>query len=148
MLNTNGVGADIAEQNSHDTGRDLFQAGSSGNALIAQPLLSAIGAQSYINYTDGDGCTPLFKTASHGYAVIVAQLMTASCSINLATTKGLTPLLVADRVSEGHTNIVSHLITARCNVDIALNTDGATPLFIAAKKGHATIVAHLIVDRS
>jgi hypothetical protein len=72
MLSTNGAGG--------------------GNALIAQPLLSATGAQSYINYTDGDGCTPLFKAACNGHAPVVAQLIVSRCSINLATTKGLTPL--------------------------------------------------------
>jgi len=92
MLNTNGAGVDTAEQNSHDTDSELFQATCSGNTLIAQPLLSATGAQSYINYTDGDGCTPLFKTACNGHAPVVAQLIVARCSINLATTKGLTPL--------------------------------------------------------
>ena len=46
MLNTNGAGADTAEQNSHDTGCELFQAASCGKALIAQPLLSVTGAQS------------------------------------------------------------------------------------------------------
>jgi hypothetical protein len=49
MLNSNGAGADTAEQNSHDAGSELFQAASSGNALMAQALLSATSAQTYIN---------------------------------------------------------------------------------------------------
>ena len=42
MFNTNGVGAGTVEQNSHDTGCELMQAASTGNALIVQPLLSAL----------------------------------------------------------------------------------------------------------
>ncbi len=66
MLHTTGAGADTAEQNSHDTGSELFQSDSCGNALIDQPLLSVTGAQSYINYNDGDGYTSLFKAACNG----------------------------------------------------------------------------------
>ena len=35
--------------NSHDAGSELFQAASSGNVLMVQALLSATGAQTYIN---------------------------------------------------------------------------------------------------
>jgi hypothetical protein len=67
MLNTNGAGAVTAEQNSYDADSELFQVACSGNALIVQPLLSATGAQSHINYTDGDGCTSLFKAVFNGH---------------------------------------------------------------------------------
>ena len=116
LPNSNGAGADTPEQNSHDAGSELFQAASSGNVSMAQALLSATGAQSYINYTDGHGRTSLFKAACNGHVPIVAHLMAARCSINLATATGTTPLLVA--VREGHAAIVSQLITARCNVDL------------------------------
>jgi hypothetical protein len=51
MLNSNGAGADTAEQNTNSAGSELFQAVSSDNVLIAQPMMSATGAQSYNNYT-------------------------------------------------------------------------------------------------
>jgi hypothetical protein len=51
MSNTNGAGSDTAEQNTNSAGSELFQAASSDNVLIAQPMMSATGAQSYINYT-------------------------------------------------------------------------------------------------
>ena len=69
--------ADTAEQNCHDPGSELYQAASHGHALIAKSLLSMTGAQCYINYTAGDGCTPLFKAACNGHANIVTQLIAA-----------------------------------------------------------------------
>ena len=58
---TQMANSDTAEQNCHDPDSELHQATSHGNALIAKSLVSMTGAQSYINYTDGDGCTPHFK---------------------------------------------------------------------------------------
>ena len=139
-----GAGADTPEQNSHDAGSELFQAASSGNVSMTQALLSATGAQSYINYTDGHGRTSLFIAACNGHVPIVTHLMTARCSINLATATGSTQLLVAAK--QGHTVIVSQLITARCNVDLAM-ANGSTPLLVAAKQGHTAIVSQLITAR-
>ncbi len=123
LPNSNGAGSDTPEQNRHDAGSELFQVSSSGNVSMTQALLSATGAQSYINYTDGHGHTSLFKTTYNGHVPIVSHLIVSRCNINLATTTGSTPILVA--VKQGHTTIVSQLITPRCNVDIA-RTDGVT----------------------
>jgi ankyrin repeat protein len=143
MPNSNGAGADTPEQNSHDGGSELLQATSSGNVSMTQALLSPMGPHSYITYTDGLGRTSLFKAASNGNIPIVAHLMSARCSIILATTTGATPLSVA--VRRGH-HYVSHLITVRCNVDLAM-ANGSTPLLVAVREGHATIVSQLITAR-
>jgi ankyrin repeat protein len=144
MSNSNDTGADTLEQNSHDAGSELFQAASTDNVSMTQAFLSATGAQSYINYTDGHRHTSLFKTVCNGHIPIVTHLMEARCSFNLDTATGSTPLLVA--VRKGHTTIVSQLITARCNIDIA-KMDETTPLFIDAKHDHVAVVAQLIVTR-
>jgi ankyrin repeat protein len=144
LPNLNGAGADTPEQNSHDAGSELFQAASSGNVSMTEALLSATGTQSYINYTDGHGRTSFFKAAFNGHVPIVAHLMVARCSINLATATGSTPLLVT--VKQGHTAIVSQLITVRCNVDIA-RIDGVTPFLMATTKGHKDVVKMLITAR-
>jgi ankyrin repeat protein len=144
MPHSNGAGADTPEQNSHDAGSELFQAASSGNVSMTQVLLSATGAQSYINYTDGLGRTSLFKAVSNRHIPIVAHLMVTRCSINLVTATGATPLSVAAR--KGHTAIMSHLITAGCNVDLAM-VNGSTPLLVVAREGHAAIVSQLITAR-
>ncbi len=57
LPNSNGAGADAPAQNSHNAGSELFQTVSSVNVSMTQALLSATGAQSYINYTDGHGRT-------------------------------------------------------------------------------------------
>ena len=83
--------------------------------------------QSYINYTDVDGRTPLFKAASQGDDLIVAQLIAAHCrlKVDLAkTTNGATQLHIAAQY--GHASVTRQLIEARCNVDLALTTNGAT----------------------
>jgi hypothetical protein len=109
MPDSNGTGADDAQQNSHDAGSELFQAASSGNVLMAQALLSATGAQSCINYTDGHGCTCLFKAACNVHVPIVVHLMAAHCNVDLARTDGAPPLYVV--AFKGHSPIVSRLIT-------------------------------------
>jgi hypothetical protein len=121
MSNSNGAGADTLEQNSHDAGSDLFQAASSGNVSMVQALLSATGAQSYINYTDGHGRTSLFKAACNGHITIVVHLMAARCSINLATVTGSTPFLVA--VRKGHAALVSHLNVKCVLLPLKLSVD-------------------------
>ena len=83
LPNSNGAGADTPEQNSHDAGSELFQAASSGNVSMAQALLSATGTQSYINYTDGHGHASLLVATKQGHTVIVSQLITARCDVNL-----------------------------------------------------------------
>jgi ankyrin repeat protein len=144
MPNSNGAGADTPEQNSHDDGSELFQAASSGNVSMTQALLSATGAQSYIDYTDGLGHTSLFKAVSNGHIPIVPHLMVTRCSINLPTATGATPLSVAAR--KGHAAIVSQLITARCNVDLAM-ANGSTPFLVVVREGHTAIVSQLITAR-
>ena len=52
-----------AQQNSYDAGDELLTAAFKGNTSKTQKLLSAPGVQSYINYTDADGRTPLFQAA-------------------------------------------------------------------------------------
>ena len=136
---TQMANSDTAEQNCHDPDFELHQATSHGNALIAKSLVSMTGAQSYINYTDGDGCTPLFKAACNGHANIVTQLISARFSINFVTTKGWTPLFVA--VKKGHADIVTHLIANRSNIDCPTTISGATPIFTVAENGHVAVVS-------
>ena len=75
--------ANQAKLNSNVPGLELFQAACSGDAYKAATLLSASSVQSYINYTDVDGRTPLFKAASQGDDLIVAQLIAAHSNVDL-----------------------------------------------------------------
>jgi ankyrin repeat protein len=71
------AGVCAAQQNEYDTnaGPKLLMAARSGDASWVQTLLSAPDVQSYINYTDKDGRTPLFTAASKGHTAIVAKLI-------------------------------------------------------------------------
>jgi ankyrin repeat protein len=123
-----------AQLYNNDAGLELFQAACSRGAWKAQTFLSASSVQSYINYTDVNGRTPLFKAASQGDTLIVAQPIAARSNVDLAkTTDGTTLLFIA--AQNGHASVTRQLIEARCNVDLALKTNGATPLHVAAFKG-------------
>ena len=46
--------------------------------------------------------------------------------------------------SKGHAPIVEKLNSAGSNVNLAKTTDGATPILIAAQRGHTLVVEQLI----
>jgi hypothetical protein len=132
----------------NDDGLELFKALCSGDPGKTQTLLSVSNVQSYTNYTDLDGRTSPFKSVSQGDDLIVAQLITTHCRLNVdlaKTTDWVTPLCVTSFC--GHASVTSQLIEARCNVDLALKTNGATPLHITAFKGHGTVIKQLIAAR-
>ena len=135
-----------AQHHSNNAGLELFQAACSRDAGKIQTLLSESTVQSYINYTDVNGCTPLYKAAAQGDTLIVAQLIAAHSNVDLAkSTDGTTPLFIA--AQNGHASVARQLIEARCNVDLALKTHGATPLHVPASKGHARVIQQLIAGR-
>jgi ankyrin repeat protein len=130
----------------NDAGSTLFEAASINDTKMVRMLLSASGAQSYINYTDVDGRTPIFQAASKGHTFIVSQLIAAHSNVHLAkTTNEVTPLYIA--AQNGHAAVVVKLIAAGSKVDIALTTNGATPLFVAAQEGHESVTKQLIEAR-
>jgi hypothetical protein len=142
------AGVCVAQQNEYDTntGPKLMIATRSGDAVWVQTLLSAPDVQSYINYTEKNGRTPLYTTASKGHVVIVEILISTDSNVNLAkTTDGTSPILIA--AEHGHALVVQQLIVCRCNVDLALTTNGATT--IASHNGHTVVVKNnLVLDLS
>ena len=139
--------ANQAKLNSNVPGLELFQAACSGDAYKAATLLSASSVQSYINYTDVKGHTPLYKAASQGDTLIVTQLIAAHSNVDLTkTTDGTTPLFIT--AQNGHASVARLLIEARCNVDHALKTNGAKPLHVAAVEGHADVITQLTATLS
>jgi hypothetical protein len=135
-----------AQVNSNDAGLKLFNAADSGDSWKAKTLLFASSVQFYINYTDVDGRTPLFKAASQGYDLIVTQLITAHYRLNVDlawTTTGTTSIYIA--AQHGHASVTRQLIEAHCNVDLALTTNGAKPLHVAAVEGHTDVIKQLLL---
>jgi ankyrin repeat protein len=145
----------------HAAGLELFQTACGGDACKTQTLLSASNVQSYINYTDVKGRTPLYKAASQGDTLIVAQLIAAHsnveftrllieahCNVDhaLKTIGAPKPLHVA--AVEGHADVIKQLIAARCYGNVDPQTKiGHTPLHLAAGYGHVAVTKQLIAAR-
>jgi ankyrin repeat protein len=126
------------------TGQQLCKAARDGDTAKVSTLLSTQGAQSFINYQDAHGFTPLHDAASNGHAAVTKQLIAARCDVDLQQEDGGTPLHYA--AQNGLEAVTEKLIAARCNVDLQAN-DGATPLLMAAAQGHEAVTKQLIAAR-
>ena len=98
------------------TGQKLWNAAGDGDAEKVHTLLSTQGAQSFINYQDSHGCTPLHIASAKGQKAVTKQLIAARCNVDLQDKYGMTPLLLA--AIKGHEAAMKQLIDARCNVDL------------------------------
>ena len=74
------------------TGQQLCEAAGDGDAAKVSTLLSTQGAQSFINYQDAHGFTPLHIAAVNGHAAVTEQLIAARCNVNLQAEDGYTPI--------------------------------------------------------
>ena len=112
------------------TGQQLCEAALIGDVAKVGTLLSTQGAQSFINYQDAHGCTPLYIAAKNGHESVTEQLIAARCNVNLHGQLGMvgTPLHIATHF--GQATITKQLIAARCNVNLP-KEDGATPLHLS-----------------
>ena len=73
----------------------LIVAAEGNDTAKVRTLLSKQGVESFINYPDGNGATPLLVAAWHGHASVTKQLIEARCNIDLPTLTGTTPLHAA-----------------------------------------------------
>jgi ankyrin repeat protein len=81
-------------------GGQLWNAARDGDAAKVQKvrtLLSTHGAQSFINYQDTHGYTPLFLTAAFGHETVTKELLAARCNVDLQAKVGCTE---PDRMSD------------------------------------------------
>ena len=65
------------------TGKQLWEAARDGDTLKVSTLLSTQGAQSFINYQDANGVTPLFLAAENGHTTVTEKLLAARCNVDL-----------------------------------------------------------------
>ena len=82
------------------------------------------------------------QLATVDYAQDIPLLLKSGIDVNIATPKGLTPLMLA--VSAGHRTVVEHLLSCP---EIAVNAKtkrGATALMFAAHQGHTEVVELLL----
>jgi ankyrin repeat protein len=82
------------------TGQQLWNAAGDGDAAKVSALLSTQGAQSFINYQDAHGATPLHIATQEGHAVVTEQLIAARCNVDLQAADLSTPLHLA--AANGH----------------------------------------------
>jgi hypothetical protein len=85
------------------SGQQLCEAARDGEAAKVSTLLSTQGAQSFINYQDANGYTPLLFAAQNGYSAITEKLLTARCSVDLQAENGFTALHSA--AGKGHETV-------------------------------------------
>jgi ankyrin repeat protein len=125
------------------TGQQLLEAARDGDAAKVRTLLSTQGAQSFFNYQDAHGATPLFFAAANGHEAVTKQLIYARCSVDHQDMSGFTALHIA--AARGREAVTEELLAASCNVHLQDN-DGSTALQFAEDQGHAGI-ATLIRNR-
>lgn len=119
----------------------MLLASKNGRLGVVQALLAAPNVEVNKARTT-DGATPLLFASANGYAEIVNALLINHADLNKATNTGWTPLLGA--AYGGHLAVVRALLAApTIEVNNAHSTDGATPLFLASKYGHADVVKEL-----
>jgi ankyrin repeat protein len=97
------------------TGKHLWEATHFGDAAKVCALLSTQGAQSFINYQNADGDTPLIIAAYSGHESVTKQLIAARCNVDLQTKCEFSPL--HDAANNGH-----ETVTKQCAVTSIFRT--------------------------
>lgn len=98
-----------------------------------------------VNYQDPEGFCVLNRAAQYGHSTVVAALLEANASADVATWNGDTPLMGVGgehNVSDSP-ECVQLLVAAGANVN-ATNKHGMTPLFFAGCRGHPLSTAVLL----
>ena len=107
---------------------------------IVRLLLDALDID--INARKADRATALFCAAQNNFPRIVEQLVRRGANVNLALSKGTSPLCRA--AGDGYVEVVRVLLRAPAiEVDRATD-DGTVPLSIASQEGHKDIVRLLL----
>ena len=73
----------------------LINAARDGDTETVRTLLSSAEVQSFINYQDASGATPLHTAAREGHEAVTKQLIEARCNVDLQANDGCTPLHIA-----------------------------------------------------
>jgi ankyrin repeat protein len=114
-------------------GQQLWNAAHHGDAAKVGTLLSTQGAQSFMDYQEALGITPLHMAAGQGHVAVSKQLIAARCNVNLQTEQGITSIHAS--ASQGHEAVTKQLIVARCNVDLQAENWYAVTLMFRQRMG-------------
>ena len=107
-----------------------------GDVEVANTLLD-LGAP--VDFADGNGITMLGRTVLNNEVDMARALIARGANVNVVDKLGMTPLLWAANVDFGDTAMIELLLKSGAKTD-ARNKDGLTPLELARKYGHATLV--------
>ncbi|MGB2866682.1 MAG: ankyrin repeat domain-containing protein [Sedimentisphaerales bacterium] len=157
-------GADIQGQDALQGQTKLHMACGGGEKDVAD-LLIRRGAD--VNLRDKRGQTPLWIAASGGHKEIVELLIKKGADINASNNRGRTPLAVAKQgkhaevidilrqhgatetlhgaVTSGNIGEVKRLLSEGKDVN-SRDSEGQTPLHLAANRGHKEMVEVLIAN--
>ena len=99
----------VENEEGQEVGPQLWGAALDGDAAKVRTLLSTQGAQSFINYQEEHGCTPLHIAAIKGHEAVMEKLLAVRCNVNLQDQNGCTPL--HSPVHERHETVTKNLLT-------------------------------------
>ena len=129
------AGDDVNKADTHGYTALIFSA-ASGHERVVQTLCEANAAVDHV--AAADGRTALMCASSHGNGNVIAVLLHAGASINLAAPSGATALLFA--CCGGHSDAVTALLAAGADVEPASAPAGITPMMVAIQNRHRRIV--------
>ena len=107
-----------------------------GDVEVANTLLD-LGAP--VDFADGNGITMLGRTVLNNEVEMARTLIMRGANVNVVDKLGMTPLLWAANVDFGDTAMIELLLKSGAKTD-ARNKDGLTPLELARKYGHTTLI--------
>jgi ankyrin repeat protein len=107
-----------------------------GDVEVANTLLD-LGAP--VDFADGNGITMLGRCVLNNEVEIARTLIARGANVNVVDKQGMTPLLWAANVDFGDTAMIELLLKSGAKTD-ARNKDGLTPLELARKHGHTTLI--------
>ena len=107
-----------------------------GDVEVATTLLD-LGVP--IEFADGNGITMLGRTVLNNEVEMARMLIARGANVNVVDKLGMTPLLWAANVDFGDTAMIELLLKSGAKPD-ARNKDGLTPLDLARKYGHSSLI--------
>jgi ankyrin repeat protein len=107
-----------------------------GDVEVANTLID-LGAP--VDFADGNGITMLGRSVLNNEIEMARTLIARGANVNVVDKLGMTPLLWAANVDFGDTAMIELLLKSGAKPD-ARNKDGLTPLELARKHGHTTLI--------
>jgi ankyrin repeat protein len=107
-----------------------------GDVEVANTLLD-LGAP--VDFADGNGITMLGRCVLNNEVEMARALIARGANVNVVDKQRMTPLLWAANIDFGDTAMIELLLESGAKTD-ARNKDGLTPLELARKHGHTTLI--------